>query len=61
MSAARTDEIEAVVQGAMSFGPFANLPFDVDEGKVRHGMLSASELGEAIAAEHGEAAFQRIR
>ena len=61
MSAARTAEIEAVVQGAMSFGPFANLPFDVDESKVRHGMLSASELGEAIAAEHGEAAFQRIR
>ena len=61
LSASQTEDIEAVVQGAMSFGPFANLPFAVDPDKVRQGMLGASKLGEAIAAEHGEAAFLRIR
>ena len=61
LSAAQTADIEAVVQGAMSFGPFANLPFAVDPDRVRAGMLSASDLGEAITAEHGEEAFLRIR
>jgi glycerol dehydrogenase len=61
LSATQTEDIEAVVQGAMSFAPFANLPFPVDQDRVRQGMLTASVLGEAITAEHGEQAFRRIR
>lgn len=61
LSAERTDEIDAVAEGALSFAPFANLPFPVDVDKVRGGMLTASEIGEAITAEHGEEAFLRIR
>ena len=61
LSASQTEKIDAVVQGAMSFTPFSNLPFEVDADKVKQGMLSASEMGEAITAERGEEAFLRIR
>tara|TARA_Y100001934_G_scaffold102356_1_gene125903 strand:- start:152 stop:1372 length:1221 start_codon:yes stop_codon:yes gene_type:complete len=61
LSASQTEKIDAVVQGAMSFTPFSNLPFEVDADKVKQGMLSASEMGEAITAEQGEEAFLRIR
>ncbi len=61
LSADAHEEIEAVVAGASSFAPFANLPFEVTLDKIRSGMLDADELGRAVAASVGAAAYRKLQ
>lgn len=59
-SDARAD-IEAVVEGAGSFAPFANLPFEVTPDKIRSGMLEGDALGRTVVASVGDAAYRRLQ
>jgi hypothetical protein len=61
MSNDKNDEIDAVSAGAMSFEPFANLPFPVTQEKVRAALLAGDELGQAVVADLGDAAYRELQ
>jgi glycerol dehydrogenase len=60
LSVRETANVDAVVEGARSFEPFANLPFVVTPEKIRAAMLAGDDLGRAVVADVGDESYRRL-
>lgn len=60
LSVGETANVDAVVEGARSFEPFANLPFAVTPEKIRAAMLAGDDLGRAVMADVGDESYRRL-
>lgn len=52
--------LDVVVEGALGFPFLGNMPMPVDARLVKAALLGAHELGTAVAAQAGDAAFRRL-
>jgi len=52
--------LDTVVEGALGFPFIGNMPMRIDAAVLRRALLDAHELGRAIGAESGDAAYRRL-